>query len=193
MKSEQINELANALSKAQAEMRGASKDGLNPHRKSKYATLDSIWDACREPLSKNGLSISQLISQEGESVFLTTMLMHASGQWIDSIVPVTNGKAGPQELGASLTYMRRYSLAAIAGVTVGEDDDGEEAQKNHIPQVTEETLSKEEAKEISDLLGEDLDLYNKILAGYKVQKLTEIPSKNFQLIMRNIKTKKGIQ
>lgn len=191
MKSDQINELACALSKAQGEMRAASKDGLNPHRKSKYATLDSIWDACREPLSKNGLSISQLISQEGESVSLVTMLMHSSGQWIQSTIPVTAGKVGPQEIGAALTYMRRYSLAAIAGVTVDEDDDGEEAQKNHVPTV--EKLSKAQSQEITQLLGDDIDLYNKILSGYKVDSLTDIPAQNFQLIIRNIKAKKTIQ
>ena len=47
--------------------------------------------------------------------------------------------------------------------------------------------------ELLMLLGEDVELLNRILKGYKVEKLTEIPIKNFQLIMRNIKAKRGIQ
>lgn len=192
MQSDQINELAAALSKAQGEMKNASKDGLNPHLKSKYATLGSIWDACREPLSKHGLSASQLISQEGESVFLTTILMHSSGQWIKSTVSVIAGKPTPQALGSSITYMRRYSLASIIGVTAGDDDDAEESQKYHSDQ-PEETISREQADAITDLVDEDADLMQRILAGYKVNKLTEIPAKNFPIIIRNIKAKKNIQ
>jgi len=56
-RSESIAALAAALSKAQATMTSAKKDSTNPHFKSRYADLASIWDACREPLTKNGLAI----------------------------------------------------------------------------------------------------------------------------------------
>jgi phage recombination protein Bet len=59
--------------------------------------------------------------------------------------------------------------------------------------VEEETISTEQAQEIIDLLGEDVELHNKILSGYKVEKLTDISAKHFPLIVRNIKSKKGIQ
>ena len=58
-KSDTIIELAKALNKAQAEMKGAVADSVNPHFKSKYADLASIWDACREPLTKHGLAVIQ--------------------------------------------------------------------------------------------------------------------------------------
>lgn len=193
MQSENINELACALSKAQGEMKNASKDGLNPHLKSKYATLGSIWEACREPLSRHGLSASQLLNQEGENVLLTTILMHSSGQWIKSTVSVIAGKPTPQALGSSITYMRRYSLASIIGITAGDDDDAEESEKHHVTHSPEEKISKEQASQISQLVGEDIDLYNKILNGYRVSALTDIPSKHFQIIIRNIKSKKGIE
>jgi ERF superfamily. len=130
---DQINELATALSKAQGQIKSAEKDGTNPHFKSHYSTLDSVWEALRDPLSKNGLSISQTLSCENEMIILTTILMHSSGQWIKSSMPIIRVTATPQAIGSACTYMKRYSLAAIAGVTSGEDDDGNEAEKNHTP------------------------------------------------------------
>jgi len=203
MQSENINELAGALSKAQGTMKSASKDGMNPHFKSKYATLDSIWEAIKEPLSQNGLSISQLISQEADTTVMTTLLMHSSGQWIKSTVPVIAGKPTPQALGSSISYMRRYSLAAIVGVTVGDDDDANEAQKHYytatkkhyqapVEKASVDYISEEQKAEIEALLSDDTQLYSNLLSAYKVSDLTEIPSRYFESIVRNIKTKKAI-
>jgi len=128
--SEQLNELATALAKAQAEIGNAEEDKSNPHFKSKYATLASIWDACRGPLTKYGLSISQMATvEDGKPVFVT-LLMHSSGQWIRSTFPITP-TVKVQETGSQITYLRRYFLSSIAGVAPGEvlddDDDGEVA------------------------------------------------------------------
>lgn len=119
--SEQINDVAAALAKAQAEIKGAVKDSLNPHFKSKYADLASVWDACREPITKHGLSVVQTLGTEGEGVRITTMLLHASGQWIadDLIMPAGNT---PQTAGSAITYGRRYALAAMVGVAPEDDD-----------------------------------------------------------------------
>ena len=59
LQSESIKELATALAKAQGALKPAVKDSLNPHFKSKYADLASVWEACREPLSSNGIAIVQ--------------------------------------------------------------------------------------------------------------------------------------
>ena len=76
--SESIAELAAALAKAQGEIEGAKKDSNNPHFNKTYADLASVWDACRIPLSKNGLSVTQGVSTDGNKVTVTTLLMHAS-------------------------------------------------------------------------------------------------------------------
>jgi hypothetical protein len=124
--SENLNELAMALSKAQGEMDNAKKDCNNPFFKSKYADLTSVWAACREPLTKNGLAVTQtMVDQEGKLI-LITMLLHASGQWIKSCLPVVSQKPDPQSLGAAITYMRRFSLSALVGICP-EDDDGNAA------------------------------------------------------------------
>ena len=85
--SDTIGELAKALAAAQGEMNAASKDATNPHFKTRYADLSSIMDACRGPLTRHGLSVTQLPGRgEDGAVTLTTMLMHASGQHIGSTV-----------------------------------------------------------------------------------------------------------
>jgi hypothetical protein len=126
--SEHINELASALSKAQGEMEAAIKDSSNPFFKSKYADLNSIWSACRLPLSKNGLAVIQTIDQnESGQLVLITLLCHCSGQWIRSRAPIITQKHDPQSIGSAITYFKRYSLSAIVGVSTDEDDDGEGA------------------------------------------------------------------
>lgn len=121
-----IGKLALALSKAQAAMKGAVKDSENPHFKSKYADLASVWDACREALTKNELSVIQLTSGGPETVTVTTILAHSSGESVSTALTIRPMKADAQGLGSAISYGRRYSLAAMVGVAP-EDDDGNAA------------------------------------------------------------------
>lgn len=126
-RSETINELAAALSKAQGEFESAKKDRANPFFKSKYADLASVLDATREAMAKNGLSFSQVPTRgDGDKITLTTMIMHSSGQWISGDYPVIVTKMDAQGLGSGITYARRYALQAMLGVSA-DDDDGEAA------------------------------------------------------------------
>ncbi len=134
MKSEQLNELAAALSKAQGEMRLAELDKENPFFHSWYSTLAAVWTACREPLAKNNLSVVQGIERDEKGTWVRTILMHSSGQFIESLCPVLTSKLDMQSLGSSLSYARRYALAGIVGVASAEDkerntedDDGNQA------------------------------------------------------------------
>ena len=122
--SDQINEIASALSKAQGEFKAAPKDGANPHYKSKFSTLHSHWEACRSILTKNGLTVTQLtnIMEDGKNM-LVTMLCHSSGQWFKSSMILKPVKDDPQGMGSCLTYARRYMLSAIVGTTSDDDDD----------------------------------------------------------------------
>lgn len=131
--SESVNELAAALALAQGEMMSAARTQINPAFRSSYADLASVWDACRMPLSKNGLAVVQ--TTEGMvdgNITITTTLLHSSGQWLRGCltVPVrgrsvTQGRAEPdaQAIGSAITYARRYALAAMVGIAP-EDDDG---------------------------------------------------------------------
>lgn len=124
-----IKELATALSKAQGQIKVALKDSANPFFKSKYADLSSVWEACRGPLTENGLAIVQLPFDPAKesSVGLETTLLHNSGQFIVSRLVMPVPKFDPQGVGSAIKYARRYSLAAMVGVVDGEDDDGEGA------------------------------------------------------------------
>jgi hypothetical protein len=129
-RSEQINELAAALAKAQGDLKGAVKDSANPFFKSKYADLASVWDACRTPLSKNGLSIIQTHVPSPDEVVVETTLAHSSGQWISSVLSAKPVKNDPQGIGSCITYLRRYSLSSMVGIAP-EDDDGNAASHSN--------------------------------------------------------------
>lgn len=125
--SEGLADLATALAKAQAEIRPAAKDAVNPHFKSKYADLAAVWEVVRGPITKNGLSIVQIPSAEAAKVTVTTMLLHTSGQWIRSRLTMIAAQNTPQGIGSCITYARRYALSAVLGVAAEIDDDGNAA------------------------------------------------------------------
>lgn len=130
--SESINEIASALSKAQAQIEASEKDGKNPHFNSRYSSLAAVWDACRIPLTSNGLSVCQGLSNEDGKIKCTTILLHSSGQFIKSELSMAPQQSTPQAAGSCSTYLRRYSLQAIVGVAP-DDDDGNEASKSGPP------------------------------------------------------------
>lgn len=125
-KSDQINELAKALCKFHADLNPIAKDSVNPFFKSKYASLSTILKAIKDPLVKNKLSFIQLpVDNHG----LTTIIMHESGQWIESTYFMNPTKDTPQEAGSVITYQRRYALGAALGLDIDEDDDGNKASE----------------------------------------------------------------
>jgi len=132
-KSESIDLLASALSKAQAEIKGAIKDSTNPFFKSSYADLSSVWEAIRMPFTKNGLSVSQIPYEVDKGTLLETIIMHSSGQWIMGELLINPVKNDPQSKGSAMSYARRYSLASMAGVAQI-DDDAEAAQGRDVKQ-----------------------------------------------------------
>jgi len=127
--SESIANLTLALSIVQGKMSHAVKDSANPFFKSKYADLESVWDACRKLLADNGLAVMQfpgLYTDHDKSMLLTTIISHKSGEYLSQEMSVPVTKADAQGAGSALTYMRRYALAAVVGV-VQADDDGNAA------------------------------------------------------------------
>lgn len=134
-KSENINELAAALSRAQNEMGGAVKDSKNPFFKSNYADLTSVIKTIKQPFVNNGLSYAQfpVNSSGGNGVGVKTILMHLSGQWIEEEFYLPLAKQDPQAAGSAITYARRYSLAALAGIP-SVDDDSEASMMRGKPQ-----------------------------------------------------------
>lgn len=134
-RSENINELAAALSKAQ----GGYKE-LNKNRTAKvktksgieysynYADLFDVMESVKEALSSNSLALTQCCSKDerGDDI-LETFLLHSSGQFISNSTPIlagVYGDGGPQAFASSLTYARRYGACALLSVVAEDDDDG---------------------------------------------------------------------
>lgn len=146
-KSETIGKLSKALTLVQGELKPASKDSDNPFFKSKYADLNSVWDACREPLAKNGLSVIQGNSVGiDNTVIVETILAHESGEWIQSELCLPLAKHDPQGVGSAVTYGRRYGLAAIVGIVADIDDDGNAASNNGAKAAKQFNDTKEQIK-----------------------------------------------
>ena len=127
-KSESITHLAAALAKAQADMPVAVFDATNPFLKSKYASLGSVIQASRPILAKHKLSLVQFPISDAASIGVESILTHESGEFVAEriLIPLTEekGKTKVQCAGSTLTYLRRYSWAAILGMYSDEDGDG---------------------------------------------------------------------
>lgn len=130
-KSESIVNLAVSLAKFNMNVQRIEKDGTNPHFKNRYTTLDAILDEVRPMLAEQGLSVIQMPSGDGEQLKLTTMLIHITGEWIESDpINMRPAKNDPQGVGSATTYARRYSLCAFLGLSTGDvDDDGNSASQ----------------------------------------------------------------
>ena len=140
MQSQTIGNLALALSKAQSQMSLAQKTAENPHLRNRYADLASVWDACRDALTKNELSLAQLPSTEfvdGQLIVtLNSVLMHSSGEYVTSCMSATaagnRGVNDLQAMGSVITYLRRYALSSMVGVSTGDDDDGASVSQEQV-------------------------------------------------------------
>lgn len=121
-----------ALAKAQAEVENAIKGNVNPHFKSRYADLAEVLNTVRPTFARHGLSILQSTAFDGINVSVTTTLAHAEGGWVSSCASCVPARVDAQGIGAATTYLRRYALAAMAGVAQ-EDDDGNAASHQQRP------------------------------------------------------------
>jgi hypothetical protein len=166
--SAEINELAKALSEAQAKIKHAAKDSKNPHYRSSYASLASVQDACREQLSSHGLAVTQATILLNNQWVLVTRLMHTSGQFIESQTPIINSKGDAQGFGSALTYARRYALSSLVGVAQ-DDDDANEAVGKVVVDV--DYMAKEGEKQSKDM---DPRQYMVTFGKFKDKRLGEI-------------------
>lgn len=152
--SNSITELAAALSKAQGAIRPAVKDKENPHFKSRYSDLNAVWEAARKPLSDNGLAVLQRVRITQDGVSITTQLIHSSGQWLKDTAVWPTLQRTPQGIGSSLSYGKRYALAALLGIASGDDDDDGNAASTtvgwFVPQQSRRDMASPKARKAYD-------------------------------------------
>lgn len=140
IRSDSIKELAGALSKAQSAYKAVQKSGKNNFFKnaagqpSSYPTLSDFIEASVEALTSNGLSITQSFgSRDNGRIFLSTTLLHISGEFLQDSFDLLIGKQDMQGFGSAGTYGRRYAYAAIAGLAPEDDDGNESVDKDKKP------------------------------------------------------------
>lgn len=127
-KSESIAELAKAMSIFQSEVIQPLKDKANPFFKSKYVPLENVVEAITNTAPKHGLSFMQYPVSQDNKVGVITVLMHSSGEFIETEpIYAAPAKQDAQATGSVITYLKRYSLSAVFGITSDEDDDGNHA------------------------------------------------------------------
>jgi len=186
--SEDINEIATALSKAQSEVKNPSFNRVNPHFKSKYADLGEVLSVVRPSLSKYGISIMQLTDVTDTGIVLHTRLTHSSGQWIEGVYPVSP-MGTHQQMGAALTYAKRQALSAIVGVAGEDDTDGEDTKDINTAGVTKKAANKapqvlnpeKSAAAVADMMADLMTVDSKIglqrwAATWRDVKSTLIPA-----------------
>ncbi|WP_461369718.1 ERF family protein, partial [Candidatus Darwinibacter acetoxidans] len=133
--SESIANIAKALVSFQAEIKNPANTADNPFFKSKYAPLNEILNYVRPVLSKHGLAVVQSPGGDGDVTTITTLLMHTSGEWIETDpLGLKAEKQTAQGTGSAVTYGRRYSLSAALGISSEDDDDGNQQGRSVRPQ-----------------------------------------------------------
>jgi hypothetical protein len=119
------------LIKALAELRNLKKTGENPHFKSSFVTIDVITDHIRPIMARHNLAVMQDVFGNGDSIVVSTMIIHSSGQWVEQsglVVPLA--KKDAQTACGAVSYARRYALLAMLNIVgTDEDIDGEDAGK----------------------------------------------------------------
>lgn len=206
--SEQINELALAMSKAQGEMTSAQKCSKNPFFKTQYADINSVLIACRPSLSKYGVWLTQLPTKttDNGSLELVTMLIHSSGQWLKSSMPINvksdNKVNDLQALGGIITYLRRYAALSMVGISTEEEDDDGNSGGNYTstpppPKVEalpkpEPLITSDQIHEMGDLLAQcDREFEKQIwdwLAKFKIKSIEDMTLNYFNKVKIRINT-----
>jgi hypothetical protein len=188
---ENINDLATALAKAQAEMSNPKFDSQNPHFRNKFASLAAVRNAVVPAFSKHGLSVLQNLVTTAEGVACETIILHSSGQSLKLgplLMPAMKHDA--QGLGSAATYARRYSLLAAAGVVGEEDDDAEAAVKTNgkdkAPNITEA-----QAVDLKALIEEVGETEDRFLKWARINSLQALPASAFPNAVKKLEAKRG--
>ena len=122
--SETIGKIGGALAKAQSEMTMIEAKSTNPFFNSKYASLASVLETAMPALNKNEIALIQgnRWDSKDNGFYITSMLVHSSGEWIKSEVRMPVAKKDAHGIGAATTYGRRYLLSSMVGVAQADDD-----------------------------------------------------------------------
>lgn len=179
--SEGIDAFAKSFPKAQSAMGDVLKNANNPAFKSKYADLAAVVEATIPALNSAGFSVMQFPTFDGQTVKVSTMILHESGQWMRCTLSLRPTKADPQGVGSAITYGRRYGLQAMTGVAP-EDDDGNAASRPNgqpVNQNSSQRISREQADELCLILEDAGADIARFCAFMRVERISDLPTSRF--------------
>ena len=192
-----------ALADAQKLFKPALKDSTNPHFRSNYAGLASIWNACKDGLSANGLFVSQIPERQNDVWVLITKIYNGEGEHIGCTIPILAKSANdPQAFGSAMSYARRYSLSGILGI-ITDDDDAEDAVRPPQQEVKkavhppakpqEQPVVKKELIELTATSPQFASIVTGLASGYTMEKVRtkyKVSAEVEKLLLEAIKVEK---
>lgn len=202
--SNEIQEIAAALAQSQIAFINPKANKENNYFKIPFADLETLLAHVRPILAQNGIALLQRIhaNTDGQKI-LRTMLLHTSGQWLSTELPLVPPKSDIQTLGSFTSYIKRMVLSSMIGIaTSEEDDDGENsmAQAREImakgPRIGKkydpkkesfETVTKDQLDELEYELADYLDLAEEIMDSLKLQSLADMPKSQYSIAVRRIR------
>lgn len=205
--SDSLSNLIPSLIKAQMKLEIAEKSkkagsGAAGSRSYKYADWPTIVEASRKALADNNLCVSQrLIEDNLGATLLSTLLLHATGEYIDSRIRLPiNATTPPQSVGSCITYFKRYAYAALIGVVADdEDDDGAAAQKSHreyqsepknqtpTGNVKKTTLSDRELAVMEYELKDAPEIQDLLLERYGISSIRDMPVGYYEATLKRVR------
>ena len=203
-----IDLLATALAVAQGEFKIAGLRKKNPYLQSPYADLMEVVTVSRPALSKNGLSVIQnFITYTTGETYLHTVVLHSSGQYIESRVRSVPPKNDIQSIGSYNASLKRMAYASLVGVVSdNEDDDGEAAvatmretfakgtalnHKYNARENNPDIISKEQLEELEYELADWPDVAEMVLDGLRIQSLADMPKSKYRASIERVRQIKG--
>ncbi len=173
--------LAQALHKAQSSITAAALDSTNPQFKSKYASISSVIEAIKGPLTANDLFVLQpLIDPIKEGyIRIDTVICHISGESVSYPIELKVDAPGLQKAGGAITYVRRYALTSLFLLPT-EDDDGNEASRKVEYKTPQPTTAKPKQPEPTKPLTNLQYIENAALTnGWSIEELNQLTRKMF--------------
>lgn len=199
-KSDSIVEISKALAKFQSEVKQPLKDADNPFFKSKYVPLESVVESITDIAPNHGLSFVQwALNDENGRVGVATMVMHETGEFIEFDPVFMNAeKNTPQGAGSLITYLKRYSLSAVFGITSDQDDDGNESSGNNQQKQSFQTQGKPPNKSLSEAQVKRLfaiaksvnvsanDVKKVIMRDYNKTEVAQLTKQEYDTVCKNL-------
>lgn len=177
-----IAKLVAALVQVQATVEGAVKGKANPAFKgTKYADLSAVWEACREQLVTNDLTVVQFPGEMVDNrMTMTTQLSHATGEWMRGTLSIPLSKVDAQGYGSAVTYARRYALAAVVGVCPEDDDGNAASQRGPQRQEQPQTINDDQRNILTTLASSAGADMKGFCTFFRIDALPHLPAAKYE-------------